>query len=271
MTKRLHLLTEFYTPASKERGREINACLLYNLQNPKISQISVFIEADSLESIRTLTDSIETPAFLNVVIRPTRPTYAAMLAYASAAYDQNKDLGITIIANSDIYFEGQDYWDGVTELLNSSPDVALALTRFDVRQTVPENYSSEFMAASANQAVLFPYGYHSQDTWIFSSKQLDHLLLAKDSFNFKLGRLGCDNRFARILIDHGFRLLNTPHTVKTFHLHRSGYRVSSSDRSQTVPGPYARVQVLPPNIPFPDKNLDYLKISSHYIQCFPHF
>jgi hypothetical protein len=253
----IHLLTEFYTPSSDERSREINACLLHNLKNPQICQITTFIEPATVDSMRLLKNKYgpDTLTFLNVVILPTRPTYATMIAYASDAYDKNKHFEITVIANSDIYFDYKNLYP-LFDFFKIKPQIALALSRYNVIQKVPDVFSHEFMLKGSETAVIPNDCKHSQDTWIYSSRN-QSLLKHPEHLNFTLGKLNCDNRLARIFIDAGFLVLNPVFHLKTYHLHYSAFRLDSNNEQLRIPGTYAYILPLAKSIPFPDAYSDY--------------
>jgi hypothetical protein len=116
---------------------------------------------------------------------------------------------ISIIANSDIYFESLD------ELKTIKGNEVYALSRWDGNTL----YDRE----------------DSQDAWVFRGK-----IKPIPDCNFGLGIPGCDNAIAERLQRAGYTVLNPSKSIKTIHLHSSNIR--NYDRKTTVPKPYLLIK-----------------------------
>jgi hypothetical protein len=120
-----------------------------------------------------------------------------------------EETDISIIANSDIYFES------VKDVTAIKENEVYALSRWDGNTL----YDHE----------------DSQDAWIFRGiiKEVSHC-------NFGLGIPGCDNAIAERISRSGYTVLNPSKSIKAIHLHSSNIR--NYDRRTTVPKPYLLIK-----------------------------
>ena len=116
---------------------------------------------------------------------------------------------ISIIANSDIYFENVNQFTAIEE------NQVYALSRWDGNTL----YDHE----------------DSQDAWVFRGQ----IKLVPDC-NFGLGIPGCDNAIAERIARAGYTVLNPSKSIKAIHLHSSNIR--NYDRKTTVPRPYLLIK-----------------------------
>lgn len=181
----IRLLINFYTDANPLRQLEIDECLSRNMANPMIDEIQK-------------------------VICEERPTYAELFRLANEKAQEND---ITIIANTDIYFEEYD-----VALINYflQPDTCYALSRWDK------------LADGSLQ--LFDRA-DSQDSWIFKGpiKEIPNC-------DFTMGRPGCDNAICQRIEAAGYSVQNPSRDIKSIHLHLTGVR--NYNAAQTVEQPY---------------------------------
>lgn len=190
----IRLFINFYTDANPLRQLEINECLSRNMANPMIDEIQK-------------------------VICEGRPTYAELFRLANEKIEEND---ITIIANTDIYFEEYD-----VALINYflRPGTCFALSRWD---KLPDGSVQLFDRAD------------SQDSWIFKGP-----IKEIPDCDFTMGRPGCDNAICQRLEAAGYTIQNPSRDIKSIHLHLTGVRNYSA--SQTVQQPYKLIA--PHNLP----------------------
>lgn len=161
--------------------------------------------------------------------------YLGLLAYTDRRMTfgdlmQRATPGLNIIANSDIYLSSASLATVVEYYTRHGTDkVCMALSRWDV---APDGLACSHYAHR-----------DSQDTFIFKGLPPRALVTAADSC--PIGVPGTDNRLCAIFAEHGYSLINPSRTVRTFHLHNSGYRTYGTGRGgtkrDTVPGPYVFV------------------------------
>jgi hypothetical protein len=116
---------------------------------------------------------------------------------------------ISIIANSDIYFESLDHFEMIKE------NEVYALSRWDGN-------------------ILYDHD-DSQDAWVFRGQ----IKPIEDSY-FSLGIPGCDNAIAERIARAGYTVLNPSRSIKSIHLHSSNIR--NYDRKTTVAKPYLLIK-----------------------------
>ena len=125
---------------------------------------------------------------------------------------------INILANGDIYFdETLDLIQGIKER------ECYALTRWEKVDGVSVSFKSR------NQYNKQAKPEYSQDVWIFRGS------VSGVDGDFHLGRAGCDNRIAALLMSSGYIVTNPSLDIKAIHVH------AEQDRNYTMPQ-----RVLPP-------------------------
>ena len=186
----INLFISYFTHPNSRRQAEIDQCLLFNLNNNYIDKIYCIID-----NCDNLNDKIFTNPKIEKYFILERPTYNTFFELANKV---NKPNDISIISNSDIYFD---------ETLTKLPIImtfnrALALTRWNVNLDRIDFFNRD----------------DSQDCWIFKGqiKEIDG--------SFQLGRAGCDNRIAYEIKKAGYEILNPSRTIKAYHLHSSNIR-----------------------------------------------
>jgi hypothetical protein len=123
------------------------------------------------------------------------------MKFQDIIYFSNKypTTNIKIICNSDIFF---DETIGIVHKELDRKSV-YCLTRWDFIE-------------EGNLA--FYQNFKSQDAWIFRDK------LPKNIGNYYMGLPGCDNRFAKELLDSGYNVKNHSLTINAIHVHGSNLR-----------------------------------------------
>ena len=193
------LLTSYYLEKNKSRADELRYCLQKNISNPHILKIVLLCEG---ELVQSRSDKV-----LEVLINK-RPTFSDFVSFAN----NETDTDIKIIANSDIYFD-------VT--LKIAKDCLIdneiyCLTRWDEEA----------------RCIKFYNNFKSQDAWIFRGS------LTENIGNYYMGLPGCDNRFAKELLDSGRRIDNPSLTIRAIHVHGSNLRNYSKSADRVI-GKYA--------------------------------
>jgi len=195
---KINLFTNWY---KSYRDEENEICLMANIENPRISKVYLFCDDDKkfLKHTKVIGNRFN-----------HRPTYNDFFKMANAL-----DQEISIIANSDIYFD-----DSLDCLKFLDENTCYALTRWD----------------DTLHGCIFFNRRDSQDVWIFKNP------IKSVKADFEIGKLGCDNRIAYELKQAGYRVANPSRTIKAYHLH-SEVRTENEnhDKRETIPPPYEYV------------------------------
>lgn len=194
-----------YSVGNPERCNELSSCLDINIHNAAIDEIRILNECRNVRL--PIRGKVETR---NI---DKRPDYADYFQWMRESPPRNS--GISIIANSDIYFD-----DSILALSQSlKPNQCAALSRWDRN--------------SSGAPILFDRN-DSQDVWVFRGP------LKNIEGNFPVGVPRCDNRILFELKQAGYEVINPSFSVRVYHLH-SGVRqeYSNENLEQFVDPPYA--------------------------------
>jgi hypothetical protein len=198
------LFTTLFSETSPARRAEYDECLRRNLACAALDEICLLIEGESLAP----PDSPK--------LRPRkiarRPHYSDYFTWIEEAA---KPGDVSVIANSDIYFDNQL---GLFKNWGLPERCVVALSRWDV--------------APDGSASLFDRN-DSQDTWIVRGT------VRGVHGDFPIGVPRCDNRILFEFQKAGFRVANPAFSIRTYHLH-AGQRVEYSGPvlPHYVPAPY---------------------------------
>lgn len=179
------LFTSYFDSGNPARDRELNTCLVNNLNSPHIDHVYVYSESNNLPTHTKLTPQYN-----------GRPTYQNLIDWANDIADPTD---VVVIANSDIYFDETLNWAHNVNMGST----LIALSRWDV--------------APNGTKRLFAYE-HSQDTWIFKGK------IRIEGADYFMGLPGCDNKIAHDADHQGYRVVNTAKDIITYHLHNTNVR-----------------------------------------------
>ena len=211
---KINIFSQFFIHSNKERYDEIIFCLLQNVQNPHIDKIYLLNEriytVDELGGI--VSDKI-----IQVNIN-NRLTYKDVFNYV----DINNINGFFCIINSDIFFDETIKQLHLTNL--SEEKCMFAQLRFEY----DNNTQKSFMVDPLNNC--------SQDTWIFHANFIKDIVNKLEEFNILLGKLGCDNKILFLLNLLGFKIINYPELIKTYHYHTS--QIRDYTELERIPRPY---------------------------------
>jgi hypothetical protein len=201
----IRLFTSVFPEHVSARKREYDEAFRQNCNCEAIDEMCVYREGGA---------DVQRCARADVRPSVTRPTYADYLSWIN---EKAKPDDISIIANSDIFFDSQI---GVLEKLIPAPNSVLALSRWDTTPLGPALHDHN----------------DSQDAWVFWGQ------VRPVEAAFPVGVPRCDNRFVSELETAGYRVLNPAFSLRSYHLH-SGGRDSYPVTSQPgyVPPPYGYV------------------------------
>lgn len=202
------LFTQFFIHKNKERHKENVECLKFNVQLGLFSTIYLLNEKIYSQSELELSDE-EMKRIVQIDV-------AKRLSYSDFFKKVNElDLkGYMVLANSDIFFDTT-----IVNLRRSCLSVEKSmytLLRFEYNRNISHHLSA-----------LFKFGKNpvpgSQDVWIYHTnfKPDSHFIKAS---NIYLGKPGCDNAIAYLAHVHGYKCINEPWNVRTFHNHASQVR-----------------------------------------------
>lgn len=188
-----------------KRQIETDQCLLLNLQNPFLDEIHLLNE--QIYDVSFIPDIYRSK--VKQVNVEKRLTYKMVIDY----YNANIPNTICILANADIFT------DKSIEVLDhiSFEQSVLALNRYE--------YDDDTTAALLNGeeinrhfTSLFPdysASIWTQDAWIW---KMPRFMI--DNVDFCLGTTGCDNHFAYLLHNAGFRVYNPSRILSINHYDR---------------------------------------------------
>lgn len=199
----IRVFTTIFPVVDPARATEFGEALQRNAACPALDQIGLLAESGANPPV----DSRK----IRVRPVPHRPTYADFFAWISEIAGPDD---ISIIANSDIYFE--DSLGTISRLLQ--PDDCYALSRWDVR----EDGSSQLFDRN-----------DSQDAWIFRGPIRENFVA-----DFPLGVPRCDNRLLHELVEAGYRVRNPAFSLRAYHLHAGARSEYGGTGENFVDPPY---------------------------------
>jgi hypothetical protein len=213
----VHLFGQFFINSEASRHREILTCLEKNANNTHITHIHLLNE-------QIYTDSelgVVSPKIIQYDNLGKRLSFQHIIEYIRL-----KGLrGYFIFANSDIFFD-----DTLSNLLESTihettrPKEMFALLRY------------EYNPSDIAKSPIFGPRFDSQDTWIFHSNNF--VIESQEKiFNVKFGQPGCDNKVMYLLNILGFKIINDPSFIKTYHYHKEMSR--NYTLKEVIPPPWS--------------------------------
>ena len=200
---KINLYTTFYRPKNTLRFEELKTALHNNLELPSFDRVVVLLEDKTELPAGEAQENLELHQVNGV---PSFNDFLGVVNSRTGDSDRN------IIANTDIYFD----------------ESIERLRRVDLR--------GKFFALSRwnvleDGSAVLERRLNSQDTWIFEGP------VQNVDADFKIGQWACDNRLAFLFAEAGFKVTNPALDLKTYHLHRVGFRaVRSTSAEHEVPG-----------------------------------
>ena len=231
----INLIIQSYKETNSERLKELEYCIINNLENPYINSIhdfgniidDTYISGNSTPSfdITNSIDSTESSSgsnsnnknissnkfYDNKYIKVDNPdnkwmTYDMAFQYANDV--ATMDFGnYWCIVNLDIFLGTESRWDLIKGKLNDG--FIYAQSRHELNIPYNGNITAKM---DDNFAKLMHC--HTQDAWLFKTPIQ---IPSKIDCDFELGFLGCDNAIADRLVKSGYKLINQPITYKIFH------------------------------------------------------
>ena len=222
----IYLIQQFFIHPDKKRQQEILYCLKQNANNKHISTIYLLNEKIYTQKELGLND-IEIKKIQQINIG-NRLLYSDIFTYVNKL----KLFGYIVFSNSDMFFDNT---------ITNCKKVGLkekkhicTLLRYKYNLSYGNNLNKSILYQSNAKLIT-----HSQDTWIYhTDNKLDSNMISSLHFNF--GISGCDNHFAYLMNSIGYKCLNIPWTIKTYHLHTS--KIRNYNIKDRIKGDYLRVE-----------------------------
>lgn len=218
----LNIMLQSYDSKDLERQKELEYCIIANLNNPYIAYVHDFgYEPHSYlpDTILKHPKYINTINSINMIINNTRLTYKIAFTYAEQEqYNYGMYWGLI---NCDIFLDTQSKWLQIRGQLNNNCIYAQSRHEFN-----PSESSNGIL--DPNFAKL--YHANTQDAWFFKTpmKLLFNMYHVNNSTDFEIGKLGCDNAIADRLFKIGYTIINQPITFKIMHYDISRGKNSSN-------------------------------------------
>jgi hypothetical protein len=194
LSTRINIFSQFFLPPNKiERQREILHCLKKNVMNRFIHKIYLLNERIYTElELQTCSDKV-----IQVDIGK-RLQFKDVFNYIN----ENKIEGFNVLLNIDIFLD-----DSIHHISKSDISIEkkmFALSRYE--------YNPEQKKINLNMR------FDSQDTWIVHS---NFTIPEKNTnlFDFEFGRPGCDNKIVYLMDILGYKIINDPKLIKSYHYH----------------------------------------------------
>jgi glycosyltransferase involved in cell wall biosynthesis len=243
----INVILQSYKETNLERLKELEYCIIKNLDNPYINSIHDFgniivdtyisgnstpssiydnsQNSDSSDSsnnsdINNRRDSlnnsnnkyISNNKFYDTkyikVDNPNNKWMTYDMAFQYANDVCTMDFGnVWCIINLDIFLDADSNWNNIKGKLNEGFIYAQSRHEFNITSD-----GKSFASMDDNFAKMMHS--HTQDAWIFKTPiQIPSHI----NCDFELGFLGCDNAIADRLLKSGYKLINQPITYKIFH------------------------------------------------------
>lgn len=198
------LVTSYYKTQSIDRQKEIDECLIKNIQNNMIENI--YLLNDKIYELNFIKDQSKIKQF-NIIDDNSKLNFKDAIEFINSyCYKE-----LVILSNTDIYFNKSLSLIKQENLDNQ----ILCLLRYNVDKNGNYDIFKHFGEPRSD----------SQDCWIFQSP----LKINTNDINFTFGTLGCDNIFASKAHEQGYELLNPSYDIKIFHLHNEEERNYTCD------------------------------------------
>jgi hypothetical protein len=216
----IYIIQQFYIPSNQKRRAEINECLKRNADLPQVSKIYLLGEKEYSKKELQLNDK-QFPKISQHVIGH-RMKYIDVFNFVK----QQQLSGYIIFMNSDIFLDKTV--DGLFKTPLASEKTFMSQLRFEFN---PANKHLQLNKLFVNWIT------YSQDTWIYHTNYQPTQQQLK-LFDFEFGKPGCDNKIIYLMNILGYKIINNPFLVKTYHVHMSQERNYS--QKDLVPPPHLR-------------------------------
>jgi hypothetical protein len=196
----INIIYQFFIHKNNDRDNEIKKCLKYNVNNKYITKIYLLNEKIYTNSeLGIKSNKIHQYDIKN------RLKYKDIFEFINN-YNIN---GYNIFLNADIFLDETINNLNYTDLYKNK--IMLALLRY------------EYNELKNKKTISLESRFDSQDTWIIHS----NFKIKKNEekiFNFEFGKPGCDNKIIYLMNILGYKILNDPYLIKTYHYHKTEIR-----------------------------------------------
>jgi hypothetical protein len=184
---KLNLFVEYFEHPNKEREQELKDTLLKNICSGLFDNVFIFSQKQY--------------DFLpNVILIENRVNFLDYIQYFTD--------DINIVANLDIEFDESICYVKELDMNN----IAICLTRWNRK-----GYCGTQTGEPLKEDTLQWNPKDSHDCWIVQGKIPYNIM-----FSVNFGIPGCDGRLAYIFQSLGYKTINIPHKIKTYHNHMTG-------------------------------------------------
>jgi len=241
----LNIILQSYNESNIERRKELEYCILENLNNPYVKWVHDF----GYNSQEYLPHNITSHTkYIHVNIdSDSRLKYNEAFEYSQKMGNDCKFGLYWSIVNCDIFLDITSKWDLIKGLLNNGYIMAQSRHEFDIlnidvntgnniKSKLDDNFSKLLHAHTQDgwfYSLLQPFQTNKIKTdygnsYQYSNTQFNSELLKNT--NFEIGLLGCDNAIADRIIrfSGGYKLLNRPITFKINHYDIARGKTSSN-------------------------------------------
>tara|TARA_Y100000590_G_scaffold425470_1_gene533470 strand:+ start:3 stop:1919 length:1917 start_codon:yes stop_codon:yes gene_type:complete len=200
----INMIVQYYNHDNEERQKELDFCLIQNLNNKYIETVY------NLKEEKTKVPDIisKHPKYKEIKCN-NWVTFKEIIAFANK-YLPDK---IILCSNADIFLDNKSSnWNNIPSLLKNNPSMVLCLSRYEYNNLNQLNDTTTTTTTTTTNPLLEQIGYaNSQDAWIFKTP------LVVNDIDFEIGMLGCDNAFADRLVKSGKVPVNMRDEYKIFH------------------------------------------------------
>ena len=206
---KINLSIDYYNDSHPERQREIDYCLVKNIENEHIDHIYMFLQSGCVPPEISKVDKV------TILNHPERMTYADFFKHTQRFPDD-----INILANTDIYFDAT-----VRHALTIKKEEAWAISRYNL-----DSNMNSFLQGSVMGEYPTNAAHVSQDVWVF--KGAVNPIVGSE---MHMGTGGCDKRIAYLLVTAGYQVTNPCGRLKAYHYHLTNIRYWTTGGMQPYP------------------------------------
>ena len=215
----LNIIFQSYNEIDIERRKELEYCILANLDNPYIKYIHDFGYQPSKYLPNTITQHYKYISIIHTGDKnmETWLTYKTAFEYSNLPINVKYGIYWGII-NCDIFLNNKSQWHLMRGQLNNGYVFAQSRHEFNILSNGTSIAKMDDNFAKLHHA-------NTQDGWFY--KTPIHINNgngngngngnAGDNIDFHLGMLGCDNAIADRLIKSNYQVINQPETYKLMH------------------------------------------------------
>lgn len=233
--EKITIFQQFFIPQNKERYRELQETLQFNLQNPNIDKIYLLNEKIYSNNELGLTNENK----IGMNFKPKKKVYKKKVTDKLIQINMEKRLTFKHVLD----FVKSDCIKGYIVILNTDIFLddtikKLRTTNFHEEKGMFSLLRWEYTNRNLSKCKLFGHSLpgrgDSQDSWILHSNFIPKNTKA---FNIEFGVPGCDNKMAYLFLIHGFKVVNNPFFIKTYHNHKTLVR----NYEEKVETPYTMI------------------------------